>query len=70
MKLKLITEVLILCSKPEKRRERLFHSLSCSFTFTWWTVRQFQFQNPIVVYFLALYWAPFDLAPQAAVKFA
>jgi len=28
MKLKLITKVLILCSKPEKLRERMFHSLS------------------------------------------
>jgi len=34
MKLKLITEVLTLSSKPEKLRERVFHSLSsCSFTF-------------------------------------
>jgi len=60
MKLKLITKVLILCSKPENLRERVFHSLSsCSFTFTWWTVGYFQFQNHIVVYFLALLWSPF-----------
>jgi len=36
MKLKLITKVLTLCSKPEKLREHVFHSLSASFTFTWW----------------------------------
>jgi len=36
MKLKLITKVLTLCSKLERLRERVFHSLSsCSFTFTW-----------------------------------
>jgi len=35
MKLELTTKVLTLCSKPEKLRERVFHSLSsCSFTYT------------------------------------
>jgi len=38
MKLKLITKVLTPCSKLEKLRKRVFHSLwSCSSTFTWWT---------------------------------
>jgi len=43
MKLKLTTKVLTLCSKPEKLRERVFHSLSsCSFTITWWTFVTFR----------------------------
>ena len=36
MKLKLITKVLTIRSKPEKLREGVFYSLSsCSFTFTY-----------------------------------
>jgi len=47
MKLKLITKILTLCSKPEKLHGRVFHSLSsCSFTFTWWTVGHFQTGPP------------------------
>jgi len=43
MKLKLITNVLTPCSKLEKLRERVFHSLwSCSFTFTRWTFLTFR----------------------------
>jgi len=43
MKVKLITKVLTLSSKPEKLCERVFHSLpSCSFTFTWWTLVTFR----------------------------
>jgi len=41
--LKLITKLFNLYSKPEKLRERVFHSLSsCSFTFSWWTFVTFR----------------------------
>jgi len=41
--LKLITKLFNLYSKPEKQRERVFHSLSsCSFTFSWWTFVTFR----------------------------
>jgi len=43
MKLQLITKVFTLCRKPEKLRERVFHSLSsCWFTFIWWTFVTFR----------------------------
>jgi len=63
MKLKLVTKILTPYSKPEKLRERVFHSLSsCSFTFTWWTFVTFRTTQLYISWLF--FGAPFGLVPK------
>jgi len=64
MKLKLITKVLTLCSKPEKLCEHVFRSLSsCSFTFTLWMFVTFKPHRPSCIFSWLFFGAPFIQAP-------